>query len=208
MSDIAVVVGLLAVVAALALVARRLDVPYPIVLVLGGLAVALVPGLPRVALAPDTVFFVFLPPLIYSAGWFTSLRDFKANLRPIGLLAIGLVFFTIVGVALLTHSLVPSLPWAVAFTLGAIVAPTDAVAATTIFRRLGAPRRIVTVLEGESLLNDASGLIAYKYATLAVASTFTLWQAGMEFVGSAMGGILLGLALSWLTVQLQRHIED
>jgi Na+/H+ antiporter len=208
-SDIGVVVGLMVAVAALALVARKLDVPYPIVLVLGGLAIALVPGLPRVSLQPDIVFLVFLPPLIYSAGWFTSLRDFKANLRPIGLLAIGLVLFTIGGVAVLTHALVPSLPWAADFALGAIVAPTDAVAATTIFRRLGAPRRLTAVLEGESLLNDASGLIALKYATAAVgASTFSLWEAGRDFVISGVGGIALGLVLSWLMVQLTRRIED
>src|SRR2546423_13678481 len=127
-------------VALLAFLARHLDVPYPIVLVLGGLAIALVPGLPRVELAPNVVFLVFLPPLIYSAGWFTSVRDFKANLRPIGLLAIGLVVFTVLGTALLTHALVPTLPWAAAFALGAIVAPPDAVAASAIFDRLGAPR--------------------------------------------------------------------
>ena len=209
MPAIAVVLGLLVAVAVLALVARRLGVPYPIVLVLGGLAVALVPSLPRVALAPDTVFLVFLPPLIYSAGWFTSLRDFKANLRPIGLLSIGLVLFTVAGVAALAHALVPALPWAAAFTLGAIVAPTDALAATTIFQRLGAPRRIVTVLEGESLLNDASGLIAFNYAKAAVLTgTFVLWQAGVQFVVSGVGGIALGLALAWLLNQLLRRIED
>lgn len=209
MPAIAVVLGLLVAVAVLALVARKLSVPYPIVLVLGGLAVALVPALPRITLAPDTVFLVFLPPLIYSAGWFTSLRDFKANLRPIGLLSVGLVLFTVVGVALLTHALVPTLPWAAAFTLGAIVAPTDALAATAIFQRIGAPRRIVTVLEGESLLNDASGLIAFNYARAAVVTgTFVLWQAGLQFVVSGAGGILLGLALAWLIRQLTRWIED
>ncbi|HSR24747.1 MAG TPA: cation:proton antiporter, partial [Candidatus Eisenbacteria bacterium] len=209
MPAIGVILGLLVVVAVLALVARRLGVPYPIVLVLGGLAVALVPGLPRVALAPDTVFLVFLPPLIYSAGWFTSLRDVKANLRPIGLLSIGLVLFTVAGVAALAHALVPALPWAAAFTLGAIVAPTDALAATAIFQRLGAPRRIVTVLEGESLLNDASGLIAFNYAKAAVLTgAFVLWQAGVQFVVSGVGGIALGLVLAWLLNQLLRRIED
>jgi monovalent cation/hydrogen antiporter len=205
----ALVLGLLVAVSVLALVARRLSVPYPIVLVLGGLAIALVPGLPRVGLAPDTVFLVFLPPLIYSAGWFTSLRDFKANLRPIGLLSIGLVLFTVVGVAVLTHALVPALPWAAAFTLGAIVAPTDALAATAIFQRLGAPRRIATVLEGESLLNDASGLIAFNYAKAAVITgSFVLWQAGLQFVVSGAGGIALGVGMAWLIRQLQRRIED
>src|SRR5215831_19498690 len=147
MPEISVVLGLLVAIALLALVARRVSVPYPIVLVLGGLAIALVPGLPRVELAPDIVFLVFLPPLIYAAGWFTSLRDFRANLRPIGLLAVGLVVFTVVCVAGVAHMMEPGqLSWAAAFTLGAILAPTDAVAASAIFGRLGAPRRVVTVL--------------------------------------------------------------
>jgi monovalent cation/hydrogen antiporter len=209
MPDVAVVLGLLVAVALLALVARRLDVPYPIVLVLGGLAIALVPRLPRIALAPDIVFLVFLPPLIYAGGWFTSLRDLKANVRPIGLLAVGLVLFTVVCVAGVAHALVPSLPWAAAFALGAIVAPTDAIAATAIFRRLGAPRRIVVILEGESLLNDATGLTAYGFATAAVVTgTFSLWQAGVQFVLSGLGGVALGLALAWLLDQVQQRIED
>ena len=208
MPEISVVLGLLVAVALLALVARRLDVPYPIVLVLGGLAIALVPGLPRVELAPEVVFLVFLPPLIYSAGWFTSVRDFKANLRPIGLLAVGLVLFTIVGIAYLTHALVPELPWPACFALGAIVAPTDAVAATALFQRIGVPRRIVTVLEGESLLNDASGLIAYRFAVLSVAAGFSIWEAGAAFVVASAGGIALGLVMAWLLFQVQRRIED
>src|SRR5215471_19555877 len=208
MPEISVVLGLLVAIALLALVARRLDVPYPIVLVLGGLAIALVPGLPRVELAPDVVFLVFLPPLIYSAGWFTSLRDFKANVRPIGLLAVGLVLFTIVGIALLTHLLVPELPWPAAFALGAIVAPTDAVAATALFQRAGAPRRIVTILEGESLLNDAMGLIGWRFAVASVGVAFSLWQAGLQFGIASAGGVALGLAMAWLLFQVQRRIED
>jgi monovalent cation/hydrogen antiporter len=206
--EIAVVLGLLVAVALLALVARRLHVPYPIVMVLGGLAIALVPGLPRVALEPNVVFLVFLPPLIYSAGWFTSLRDIKANLRPIGLLAVGLVLFTIVGIAVLFHALVPDLPWPAAFALGAIVAPTDAVAATSIFQRLGAPRRVVAVLEGESLFNDAAGLIALRVAVVAASGAFSLWEAGMAFVVACVGGVVLGLVVAWLLFQVQRRIED
>jgi len=208
MPELSVVLGLLVAIALLALVARKLDVPYPIVLVLGGLAIALVPELPRVELDPDIVFLVFLPPLIYSAGWFTSLRDFKANLRPIGLLAVGLVLFTIVGIAYLTHLLVPTLPWPACFALGAIVAPTDAVAATALLQRVGAPRRIVTVLEGESLLNDASGLIAYRFAVLSVAVGFSIWEAGVAFVVASVGGIALGVGMAWLLFQVQRRIED
>ena len=209
MPAVEVVLGLLVAVAVLALVARRLHVPYPIVLVIGGLALGLVPGLPAVRLAPEVVFLVFLPPLVYAAGWFTSVRDFKANLRPVGLLSIGLVVATVVGIAVVAHTLVPSLPWAAAFALGAIVSPTDAVAASAIFARLGAPRRIVAILEGESLVNDATGLIAYRYAVVAVvAGGFSLWEAGMQFVLSGIGGVAIGLALAWLLGQLQRRLED
>ena len=209
MPAVALVLGLLVAVAFLALVARRLNVPYPIVLVLGGLAIALIPELPRVELAHDTVFLVFLPPLIYAGGWFTSVRDFKANLRPIGLLAVGLVVFTVLCVAVLAHTVAPELPWPAAFALGAIVAPTDAVAATAIFQRLGAPRRIVTVLEGESLLNDASGLIAFNFAVAAaLTGAFSLAEAGGQFVLSGVGGIAVGLALAWLINQVQRRLED
>jgi CPA1 family monovalent cation:H+ antiporter len=209
MSAVGTVLGLLVAVAFLAFVARKVHVPYPIVLVVGGLAIALVPGLPRVQLAQDTVFLIFLPPLIYGAGWFTSLRDFRANLRSIGLLAIGLVLFTVVCVAVLMHMLQPQLPWAVDFALGAIVAPTDAVAATAIFQRLGAPRRIVTVLEGESLLNDASGLIALSFAVAAIGTgTFSALDAGRQFVVSGVGGVAIGLVIAWLFNQVQRRIED
>lgn len=209
MPAVEVVLGLLVAVAVLALVARRLHVPYPIVLVIGGLALGLVPGLPAVRLAPEVVFLVFLPPLVYAAGWFTSVRDFKANLRPVGLLSIGLVLATTVGIAVVAHTLVPSLPWAAAFALGAIVSPTDAVAASAIFGRLGAPRRTVAILEGESLVNDATGLIAYRYAVAAVvAGGFSLWAAGMQFLVSGVGGVAIGLALAWLVGQLQRRLED
>src|SRR5215472_8524434 len=210
MPAVATVLGLLVAVAFLAFVARRIHLPYPIVLVLGGLGIALIPGLPYVQLSHDIVFLVFLPPLIYSAGWFTSVRDFRANLRPIVLLAIGLVFFTVVCIAALGHTMQPSLlPWAAAFTLGAIVAPSDSVAATAIFSRLGAPRRIVTILEGESLLNDASGLIAFNFALAAVVTgSLSLVDAGRTFVISGVGGVALGLAVAWLFNQVQRRIED
>src|SRR6266700_1393207 len=209
MSALQVILGLLVAVAVLALAARKLHVPYPIVLVVGGLTIALVPGLPPVTLAPDVVFLVFLPPLVYSAGWLTSLRDFKANLRPIGLLSIGLVLVTTGCVGVLAHALVPGLPWAAAFALGAIVSPTDTVAPNAIFRRLGVPRRVSAVLEGESLVNDATGLIAYRYAVAAVVTgAFVAWQAGLHLVVSSVGGLALGVAMAWLLNQVQRRLED
>jgi CPA1 family monovalent cation:H+ antiporter len=208
-STLQLVLGLLVVVAVLALVSHRLHVPYPIVLVLGGLALALVPGLPPVSLAPDVVFLLFLPPLIFSGGWYTSIRDFKANLRPIGLLSIGLVLFTIVGVAAVAHAAVPGLSWPVAFVIGAIVSPTDAIAATAIFERMGVPRRVITVLEGESLVNDATGLVAYRFAVAAVVTGgFSLWEAGMQFLVGGVGGVALGLAAAWALSQVGRRIED
>src|SRR5439155_16283207 len=155
-------------VTALALVARRARIPYPILLVLGGLVLAVIPGLPAVKLAPDLVFLVFLPPLITSAGWYTSLRDLNANRRAIGLLSIGLVVFTTLGVGAAAHFLIPGLGWGPALVLGAIVSPTDAIAATAIMERLGAPHRIVAVLACESQLNDATALVAYSYALTAL----------------------------------------
>lgn len=209
MSALQVVLGLMVAVTALALLARMVRIPYPILLVLGGLAIALVPGLPRVSLAPDVVFLVFLPPLVFAAGWFTSLRDVKANLRAIGLLSIGLVLATVVVVAVVAHALVPGLTWAAAFVVGAIVSPTDTVAPSAVFQRLGAPRRLVTILEGESLVNDATGLIAYKFAVVAVVTgAFSPWQAGLQFVLSSLGGVALGLAIMWLLNQLMRRVGE
>jgi monovalent cation/hydrogen antiporter len=147
------VLGLLAAVAGLVMLSNRLGVPYPVFLVLGELALGLVPIVPEIGLPPDLVLLIFLPPLLYSAAFFSSPRDLKANLRPIASLSIGLVLLTSLTVALVAHLLV-GLPWAAAFVLGAIVSPTDPVAA--IAGRLGAPRRIVTILEGESLINDGT----------------------------------------------------
>src|SRR6266481_4603084 len=204
-----VVLGILAAVAALALLSRKLPVPYPILLVLGGLALALIPGLPRVPLNPDLVFLIFLPPLLYPAALFTSWRDFHANLRPILLLAIGLVLFTTTAVGFLAHYFIEGLPLAAGFVLGAIVSPPDAIAATAIAERLRIPRRIVTILEGESLVNDATALVAYRFAVITVATgSFSLAQAGEQFVIAGLGGILVGLAMGWLAEQFHRRVDD
>jgi Na+/H+ antiporter len=209
MHNAEVVLGLLAAVAVLAIVARAINVPYPILLVLGGLALGFVPGLPAVELSPDVVFLLFLPPLLYLSAWTTSWRDFRANRRPIGLLAIGLVLTTTIVVAVVAHLAIPGMPWSVAFVLGAIVSPTDAIAATTIARRLGVPRRIVTVVEGESLVNDATGLVAYRFAVAAVVSgTFSLWDAGWQFVVLSLGGIAVGLAVGWCSRFIWRWADD
>jgi monovalent cation/hydrogen antiporter len=209
MPALEVVLGLLVAVAVLAMLARRLRLPYPIVLVLGGLALGFVPRIPRVELASDVVFFIFLPPLLFHAAWSTSFRDFRANLRSISLLALGLVALTVVGVAVVAHAVVPGLPWPTAFVLGAVVAPTDAVAATSIMRRLGVPRRVSTIVEGESLVNDATGLVAYRFALAAAGgAVFIWWQAGLEFVWAVAGGIAVGLAVGWVLAQIQLRIDD
>ena len=201
--------GLMVAGAGLSVLARPLGVPYPILLVLGGLVLGFVPGVSAVGLPPDLVLVLFLPPLLYSAAFFASPRDLRADLRAISLLAVGLVLATMVAVAVTAHALVERLPWAAAFTLGAIVAPTDPLAATAIGRRLGVPRRLLTVLEGESLVNDASALVAYRIAVAAtVGGSFVLWQAGLRFVASVAGGVAIGLAVGWLAAEVRRRVDD
>lgn len=209
MQNIATVIVLLAVVTALAEVTDRIKLPYPILLVLSGIGIGLIPGLPHIALSPDVVFLVFLPPLLYSAAWYTSWPDFKAARRPITLLAIGCVIFTTCAVAWIAHSFIPNLGWPEAFVLGAIISPPDAVAATASTRGLAVPKRIITVLEGESLVNDATGLIAYRFAVAAVVTgAFNFWEAGLQFVVVASGGILLGFGVGWLFRRLHRITTD
>ena len=158
---------LLAAGTAMLALVPKLRIPYPILLVLGGLALGFVPGLPEIDLPPDLVLVGVLPPLLYGAAFFTSLRDLRANVRPVGLLAVGLVLLTMVVVAVVAHEIVPGLPWAAAFVLGAVVSPTDPIAATAIMHRLGVPRRIVNIVEGESLVNDGTALVAYRFAVVA-----------------------------------------
>jgi monovalent cation/hydrogen antiporter len=201
-------VGLLMSVAVLALLARKLHIPYPIFFVIGGLLIGWIPGLPAVRLNPEFVFLFFLPPLLFPAALFTSWRDFRANLRPISMLAIGLVLFTTVTVAYLAHYFM-HLPLAVGFVLGAIISPPDAIAATAIAERLKIPRRIVTILEGESLVNDSTALVIYRLAVGAVASGSFVWKGvGAQFIIISLGGILLGLLIGWLAEQFHKRVED
>jgi monovalent cation/hydrogen antiporter len=199
---------LLIVVAALAIVAKKVGVPYPVLLVIGGLALGFIPGLPAVQLEPEMVFLFFLPPLLYPAALFTSWRDFRANLGPISMLAIGLVLLTTAFVAFVAHALA-GLPWATAFVLGAIVSPSDAVAATAVTSRLRVPRRIVSVLDGESLVNDATALVAYRFAiTAMMGGRFSFSEATGRFVLVALGGTAIGLAVGWIASRLQRRLDD
>jgi Na+/H+ antiporter len=200
---------LMGAVLVLMALARRVLIPYPIFLVLGGLVLGFVPGVPAVRLDPEIVFLIFLPPILWAAAYFTSLRDFQANLRPITLLAVGLVVATTAGVALVAHAIVPGLGWPAAFVLGAIVSPPDAVAATAIARRLRIPHRVVTILEGESLVNDAAALVLYRAAVLAtVTGAFAMKETLWQFVLAAAGGVIIGLAVGFVTREALHHAED
>jgi len=203
-----VLAAVLVSVACLNALASRIGVPYPIVLVLGGLALGLVPGLPEIELDPDLVLLVFLPPLLYYAAFFADMRELRSYARALTLTSIGLVLATTALVAVVGHAVL-DLPWPMAFALGAIVSPTDPVAATAIMRRLGAPRRIVNLVEGESLVNDAAALVTYRVAvTAAVAGGFSLAEASLEFVASVAGGIALGLAVGWVIGEIRRRLDD
>ena len=209
MNNIELLIGLLVAVAALAWLASRLRVAYPVLLVLGGLAIAMVPGLPTVQLDPDLVFLLFLPPLLYYAALLTSWRDFKSNFRPISLLAVGLVLFTTCLVAVTAHWAM-GLGWATAFALGAIVSPPDAVAATAVTQRLRVPRRVVAILEGESLVNDATALVIYRVA-IAVAlgrQSFSLGGLGLGFLWVAAAGVGIGYLAGVLVAWVRPRIND
>jgi CPA1 family monovalent cation:H+ antiporter len=182
--------------------------PASLLFVAGGLVLGFIPGLPHFQLPPDLVLVAILPPLLYSAAFFTGLRDLRANLRSITLLSVGLVATTMCAVALVAHAAVPELSWAAAFTLGAIVSPTDALAATEVIQRVGAPRRIVAIIEGESLVNDGLALVLYKTAVgAAVAGTFSFWNASWHLVLSVIGGIAIGLAVGYVVRQVRRRID-
>ncbi len=202
-------IALALIVLAVTALGRRLPVPTPILQVIAGLLVGLAPGAGAFRLEPSVVFFVFLPPVLWSAAFFTSFRDFRANLRPIGLLAIGLVIATTGAVALVAHVLLPGIPWAAAVALGAIVSPPDAVAAEAILKRLPVPRRIVVILQGESLVNDASALVLYRTAVVAaVSGYFSLGETIVRFFVDATVGVLIGLAVAWLLIRLARVTRD
>ncbi len=199
---------LLAVLAGAALLARRINVAPAILLLLSGVALAFVPGMPSLELPPELVLLVVLPPLIYSASVAMSWREFKHNLRPIILLSVGCVIFTAFAVAAATHYLI-GLPWGVGFLLGAIVAPPDVVAPLAIARKLGLPRRILVVLEGEGLANDATALILYRFAVAAISTgAFSLPKAAGTFALIVVGEVLFGAAVGWLSLRMRHRARD
>jgi CPA1 family monovalent cation:H+ antiporter len=189
--------------------ARRVAIPYPLLLVIGGLLLSHMSNLPRVQIDPDYVFLVFLPPLLYYAALQTSWRDFCQNIRPISLLAVGLTLFTTVAVAAAAHWTIPNFSWPVAFVLGAIISPPDAIAATAVAQRLRVPKRIITILEGESLVNDAIALVAYRFAVQAAGSGgFSMSDAAVQFVIVSSGGIVVGLAVGFLVTWIRPRLHD
>lgn len=199
MENITIIIILLFGIAFLGILSKNYNFPFPIVLVLSGVAISVVPGLPVIALSPDIVFIVFLPPLLYHAAWNTSWHDFKGSIRPISFAAIGLVFFTTIAVAVVAHALITDVSWPLAFLIGAIVSPPDAVAATSITKGLGLQPRLISILEGESLVNDASGLVAYRYALTAItAGNFVIWEAGVNFLVVVSAGIAIGLGMAYI----------
>ena len=203
------VLGLLVAVAALVTIARGLGIAYPMLLVIGGLVVGLVPGMPAVHVDPELIFLIVLPPLLYIAAYFTPIRSLRANVVTISSLAVGLVIASAVAVAAAARALLPDIPWAIAFALGAIVAPPDAIAATAISARLALPRQIVTILEGESLLNDATALTIYGIAlAVAAGGAFAPSTAVLTFAGAMLGGGAIGVAVGWIVAHIRTRLQD
>jgi len=201
---------LLLFIVAFGQLARRIKTPYPIVMIVGGLLLGLIPAIPLITLDPDLIFLVVLPPLLYASAWSTSWRDFRLNLVSILFLAFGLVGFTVLGVAFVTPKVLQGFDWRLALVLGAVVAPTDAIAATAIAKRIGLPSRIVDVLEGESLINDATGLLALQFAIAIVVSRTvpTVSEGLLSLAWLTVGGVGLGLLVAWIAYHIERRIED
>ena len=209
MGDIEHVLLLLLAAVLLVRIAELGRIPAPIVLVLGGLAIALVPGLPEFELDPDVIFLIFIPPLVHAAGWSASVHELRAVRSPLALMAFVLVFVSAAVVAVVAHALAPGMGWATAAVLGAVLAPTDTVAAISIFRRLGAPERVRLLVEGESMLNDATALVLYGIAVgVATGDAFSLGGASLDFVAVSAGGLLVGLAFGWLSTVVVRRQTD
>jgi Na+/H+ antiporter len=206
MENVSLIIMLLFGVVFLSLLSNRYNFPFPIVLVICGVAISIIPGLPVVTLNPEVVFIIFLPPLLYHASWNTSWHDFKSSIRPISLAAIGLVFFTTIAVAVAAHWLITDISWPLAFLIGAIVSPPDAVAATSITKGLGLNPRLLTILDGESLVNDASGLVAYKYALSAITlGNFVLWEASLNFFVVVAAGVTIGVGMGYIMYLIHKN---
>lgn len=209
MENFKIIIFILAVLISLSAVVDKLKLPNPVFLVLVGLIIGFVPVLPNLVMDPDVVFLVFLPPLLYDAAFRTSWHDFKTNIKPISALGISLVFITTIAVAITAHYFIPMFSWPLAFLLGAIISPPDAAAATGVIKGLGLNKHVISILEGESLVNDASALIAYRYALVAsITGSFLFWQAGLQFLFVAGGGILIGLLIGFILIFVHKKLNN
>jgi CPA1 family monovalent cation:H+ antiporter len=199
----------MAILISLTAIANKRKLPYPVLLVAAGLIIGFVPGLPELAMDPHVIFVIIIPPFLYDAASKTSWHEFRASLRPISALAITLVFFTTVTVAVAAYYMIPGFSWPLAFLLGVVVSPPDAVVASGMIKRLGLNKKVITILDGESLLNDATALIVYRFAVIAVSTgTFIFWKAGLQFLLVAGVGIFIGVVIGFLFVLVQKKIED
>jgi len=209
MENYSIVIFILAVMIGLSAIADKIRLPYPILLIIAGIAVGFIPGLPDIELNPNVVFLIFLPPLLYDAAFNISFQEFKTNINTISALAISLVFLTATGIAVIAHYLIPGMSWPLSFVLGAILSATDAVAAMSITKGLGLSHKTNTILEGESLVNDASALVAYRFAVAAVTgSVFVLWKASLEFALLMAGGFVIGLIMGRILAYILRFVKD
>jgi monovalent cation/hydrogen antiporter len=207
-SDIELLIAVLFAAAVLVRLADLISIPYPIVLVIGGVAIGFVPGLPDIQLDPEVIFLVFLPPLLHALGFRASPQELRAAAAQLVSLTFALVLVTVGAVAVVAHTAVDGLSWPAAFVLGAILAPTDPVSAAATFSRLGVPERVSLAVEAEAMLNDAAALVAYRVAVGATVGTFALGDAVVEFVVSASGGVAVGLAVGWIGVRTHRRLSD
>jgi Na+/H+ antiporter len=209
MENYSVIIFILAIMIGLSAIADKIRLPYPILLIIAGIGIGFIPNLPEISLRPDVVFLIFLPPMLYDAAFNISPQQFRTNFNTISTLAIGLVFLSATGIAFIAHMFIPGMTWPLSFVLGAILSATDAVAAMSITQGLGIPHKTLTILEGESLINDASALVAYRFAVAAVTGTsFIFWQASLQFLFLLGGGLLIGLVMVKLLSVILRMTKD
>ncbi|MDI3319769.1 Na+/H+ antiporter [Pinibacter soli] len=209
MENYTIVIFIMAIMIGLSAFADKIKLPYPILLISAGIAIGFIPNLPNIELNPEVIFLIFLPPLLYDAAFNISFKEFRTHINTIGSLATGLVFITATGIAVITHYLIPGMSWPLSFVLGAILSATDAVAAISITKGLGLSHKTVTILEGESLVNDASALVAYQLSVAAVTGTaFVIWKASLQFLILMGGGILIGFIMGKLLAFILHRVKD
>ena len=208
MENYSIVIFIMALMIGLSAIAEKIKLPYPILLIIAGISIGFIPSLPNIALNPEIVFLIFLPPLLYDAAFNISYQEFKTNINTIGTLAVSLVFITASGIAVTAHYLIPGMTWPLSFVLGAILSATDAVAAMSITKGLGISHKTNTILEGESLVNDASALVAYRFAVAAVTGTaFVFWKASLQFLGLIAGGLLVGIVMGKILAFIIKRVQ-